>query len=401
MSEEATTTKFIGDIVFNDGEQDVKASELGTKQWVNDNFPTYTYANKNYVQTLNIDTLDDMFNSMDPAPDSTDALTMKDDFVFDDSHVMSSKAVKMLIDKSKQNDDSETNTNTKDYIDITDYVALNAGEREIHVNKDDDTKYVKDIDILFSNYFGPMNDIKIEFLNSNEVKDTLELVVDTEMFEYFDMCQDLSANSFVKYIIFNGKKYELNDNTNSSYDYEGWGFTSTLKLTNLPMIFKLDYEPSFKVYLAQDIVDNPNTTITHYAPIEESMNAINDFIVGSPVYLTGKVYKFKNNEFISSTATDTTDCICSVKTNGKWNEYVGICVRIDDKNKRVTFATHGDYLVRVNDTSCYGIGDEVFVDEGELKVITGQTAITSKIRRTTVGIITAKINDNTLAVFKS
>ena len=146
-----------------------------------------------------------------------------------------------------------------------------------------------------------------------------------------------------------------------------------------------------------------NTTITHYCPIEESMNSINDFIIGAPVYLTGNVYRYDKStkSFISSTETDTTDCICSVKTNGKWNEYVGICVKIDEKNKCITFATHGDYLVRVTDTSCYGIGDEVFVDEGELKTLTGQTAITSKIRRTTVGIITAKINETMLAVFKS
>ena len=143
-----------------------------------------------------------------------------------------------------------------------------------------------------------------------------------------------------------------------------------------------------------------NTTITHYCPIEESMNAITDFIIGSPVYLTGKVYKYEKNQFIPSTATDTTDCICSVKTNGKWNEFVGICVRIDEENKCVTFSSHGDYLVKVNDTSCYGVGDEVFVDDGELKVITGQTAITAKIRRTTVGIITAIIDEQHLSVFK-
>ena len=146
-----------------------------------------------------------------------------------------------------------------------------------------------------------------------------------------------------------------------------------------------------------------NTTITHYCPIEESMNSINDFIIGAPVYLTGNVYRYDKStkSFISSTETDTTDCICSVKTNGKWNEYVGICVKIDEKNKCITFATHGDYLVRVTDTSCYGIGDEVFVDEGELKTLTGQTAITSKIRRTTAGVITSIINKNMLAIFKS
>ena len=144
-----------------------------------------------------------------------------------------------------------------------------------------------------------------------------------------------------------------------------------------------------------------NTTITHYCPIEESINLIDDFIIGTPVYLTGKVYKYVDNKFITSMEDDTTDCICSVKTNGKWNEYVGICVKIDKQNKCVTFATHGDYLVKVTDTSCYGIGDEVFIDNGELKTLTGQTAITSKIRRTTVGIITAKINETILSVFKA
>ena len=50
------------------------------------------------------------------------------------------------------------------------------------------------------------------------------------------------------------------------------------------------------------------------------------------------------------------------------------------------------YMVRVDDTSCYGIGDEVFIDN-KLKILTGETSITSKIRRMTVCIITSKIND--------
>ena len=58
-------------------------------------------------------------------------------------------------------------------------------------------------------------------------------------------------------------------------------------------------------------------------------------------------------------------------------------------------------MIRVTDSSCYAIGDEVFVDNGELKTLTGQTAITSKIHRTTVGIVTSIINETTLSVFKS
>ena len=162
-------------------------------------------------------------------------------------------------------------------------------------------------------------------------------------------------------------------------------------------------EIAMKSYVDNLHATPSSTTITHYCPIEEPLNTINDFIIGSPVYLTGNVYKFdkQTKSFIRSTIEDTTDCICSVKTNGKWSEYVGICVKIDEENRCVTFATHGDYLVKVTDTSCYSIGDEVFIDEGELKVLSGQTSITSKIKRTTVGIVTSKINDTMLSVFKS
>ena len=37
-----------------------------------------------------------------------------------------------------------------------------------------------------------------------------------------------------------------------------------------------------------------NTTITHYSPIEQSVSSINDFIIGGPIYMSGKVYKQTN-----------------------------------------------------------------------------------------------------------
>ncbi|WP_289705069.1 hypothetical protein, partial [Bacteroides acidifaciens] len=146
-----------------------------------------------------------------------------------------------------------------------------------------------------------------------------------------------------------------------------------------------------------------NTTITHYSPIESSVNTITDFVIGAPVYMTGKVYHREDSKWVPSTEADTTDCICSVKTTGTWKEYVGICVRIDEANSCITFATHGDYMVKVEDSSCYSIGDEVFIDnaDNKLKILTGETAITSKINRMTVGIITGIINGSTLAVFKA
>ena len=145
-----------------------------------------------------------------------------------------------------------------------------------------------------------------------------------------------------------------------------------------------------------------NTTITHYSPIEQSVSSINDFIIGGPIYMSGKVYKQTNEGWQPSTINDTTDCICSVKSKGKWNEYVGICVGIDEDNYSITFATHGDYMVKVNDTSLYSVGDEIFIDDDNvLKILSGNTAITSKIQRTIIGIITAKINDKFMSVFKS
>ncbi len=180
---------------------------------------------------------------------------------------------------------------------------------------------------------------------------------------------------------------------------------SCVKLSDLDNYAKLSDLENYQL--------KSNTTITHYCPIETSINSINDFIIGAPVYITGHVYKYINNNQIPdlsnfvrwtpSTEADTTDCICSVKTTGTWNEYIGICTNIDDKNNCITFASGGDYLVRVNDTSCYSIGDEVFIDneDNKLKVLSGETAITAKLRRMTVGIITSKINEHMLSVFKS
>ncbi|WP_289705008.1 hypothetical protein [Bacteroides acidifaciens] len=184
----------------------------------------------------------------------------------------------------------------------------------------------------------------------------------------------------------------------------GYSWTTTQELLDAKQIYSRcimsrGYLAKFKaaIYGAQS-----NTTITHYSPIESSMNSVSDFVIGSPVYMTGKVYKHVGDEWKPSTADDTTDCICSVKTSGTWKEYVGICVRIDDKNKCITFASHGDYICKVNDSSCYSIGDEVFIDneDNKLKVLSGETAITSKIKRMTVGIITSIIDERTLAVFK-
>ena len=137
-------------------------------------------------------------------------------------------------------------------------------------------------------------------------------------------------------------------------------------------------------------------TITHLAPIDEELD-INSFVIGAPVYMTGKVYikDWKNDIWNKSSVNDSIDCIPSVKTNGTWKEYLGICTHIDKESKEIKFATHGDYLVKVNDSSTYGIGDTVYIEDHEynnkiipvLKILSEDIPLTTKINRMTVGNI--------------
>ena len=428
-TETDTTTKFIGDIIFNNGEKDINVSDLVTVDEVNE-------ALDKCVQTSNIDSLTDIFDSIDPAPDSAASLTLKPDFEFSDEHVMSSKAVKTLVDKSTPNIDLSNCVTTDELQDAVDEqlnsitytkvvkpVSLNfdySNESNVNTSLPGAIGSIVHVSLAEPNnhhwmtYEGPLGNVG----DTSAIITTHFYMIDPG--DEYPWVDEYVQHLFIQdpddeyRVIYKGS-VEHDDYLLAYWEGDETTFVKSKILKTDEDIDKAEAVTKYnfvyddnrvmsskavKTFL-DELTTNPNTTITHYAPIEESMNEITDFVIGSPVYLTGKVYKFVNNKFISSTATDTTDCICSVKTNGKWNEYVGICVRIDEKNKCVTFGSGGDYLVRVNDTSCYGIGDEVFVDEGELKVITGQTAITSKIHRTTVRIITAKINDNTLAVFKS
>ncbi|KAK8835188.1 hypothetical protein M9Y10_017115, partial [Tritrichomonas musculus] len=93
-----------------------------------------------------------------------------------------------------------------------------------------------------------------------------------------------------KYKIGNSCYLYWEEATGVLYDYFGtYGVIITLAETEVEMevldqiALKTDLE-AYQLKL--------NTTITHYCPIELSLNKIEDFIIGAPVYLTGKVYKY-------------------------------------------------------------------------------------------------------------
>ena len=139
-----------------------------------------------------------------------------------------------------------------------------------------------------------------------------------------------------------------------------------------------------------------NTTITHYCPIEAG-EEISDYKIGKPVFMSGHVYKYENERWVSSTTNDSTDCICSVINDGTWKEFVGIIVNIDEKNGCIKFASHGDFLFYVDDSNIYQIGDVILYDG---KILDENYAMTLKIQQSIVGKVSGKINEHYIAIFK-
>ena len=153
-----------------------------------------------------------------------------------------------------------------------------------------------------------------------------------------------------------------------------------------------------------------NTTITHNAPIVESLN---NYEIGSPVFMSGHVYMYEGGIYVEETTS--TDCISSVKSTGTYKEFLSIVVNKHKSGDKVTigdvvkydveinqetvdFATHGDYYFRVDDSSKYKIGDTVLYDGS---IVDDDVPITNKIIKSTIGSITGIINEHYVSVFKS
>ncbi|WP_290088320.1 hypothetical protein, partial [Muribaculum intestinale] len=94
----------------------------------------------------------------------------------------------------------------------------------------------------------------------------------------------------------------------------------------------------------------------------------------------------------------STDCICSVVINGSYKEFVGVITEVDAENGCIKFATHGDFLFTVDDSNLYQIGDVILYNG---KILDEDFGLSCKIQRSIVGVVTAKINETTLSLFKS
>ena len=141
-------------------------------------------------------------------------------------------------------------------------------------------------------------------------------------------------------------------------------------------------------------------TVTHISPIDENYT-YDDFTIGSPVYMSGKVYvkDYENKIWKLSTRNDTIDCISSIKPTGTLKEYLGICV--SKETDEITFASHGDFLVKVGDSSKYEIGDIIYINDNmDISILDENTPLTAKINKSIIGTITSIIDSEFVAVFR-
>ena len=334
-----TTTTFIGDIKFNDGETDRLVSDLATVDEVNEAFTKY------YDKTQ----CDSKFALKDDIGNTIDAYTK--------TECDSKFALKV-----NGYTESIMSLSTSSYSSETTYNA-SVGDR-FRLGTRIGGGAVQYYTVILTDEFNTQAGQKIE------------------------------VEAYYFTITFNQTYTRLVFRPNSN----------ELVLNNLVLEVPNNVVYNNEVYTKTECDDkfalkNPSTTITHYAPIEEP---IANYHIGCPTFMSGKVYKRDDNtntvSWIQSTPNDSIDCICSCITTGNSKTFAGIITSIDSKNNSITFATHGDYLFKVNDSSKYNVGDTICYDGS---VIVDNTIPTIAIQQSIIGQVSSIIDSTTLAVLKT
>ena len=189
----------------------------------------------------------------------------------------------------------------------------------------------------------------------------------------------------------------------SLYDIEGNMYLSSAYIKP-PLVFKdnkltIQYDSS-KLNISDsglNVID-PNSiitsrTITHDTKPEES---IENYELGKPCFMTGNVYRRKDTLWIDYDI-DNTNCIPGCKSTGNWNEFLGIITKIDSYNDVVQFASHGDYIVYVDNSSLYSVSDIITYDGS---IISIDSIPTLKQLACIVGRITKILDEHYVAIFK-
>ena len=234
------------------------------------------------------------------------------------------------------------------------------------------------------------------FYGDNETSLSIRKQDDTKLFSFGEDKNRPDTQAVDTYLEFN--------RSDSTTSYE-WRIYS---LSNHNLDF-YNYQGKRAGYIDCTSNKQMNTTITHNAPLTEDLDK---YEIGAPVFMSGKVYKLEDGKYINE--TDSINCIPSVKPTGYYKEFLGIVVAKHKKGDKITigdvvkrdiiiqqdtidFATHGDFYFKVRDSWPYQPGDIILYDGN---IVRESQPITTRIQRMIVGVVTAIIDPDTVAIFK-
>ena len=234
------------------------------------------------------------------------------------------------------------------------------------------------------------------FYGDNETSLSIRKQDDTKLFSFGEDKNRPGTETVDTYLEFN--------RSDSTTSYE-WRIYS---LSNHNLDF-YNYQGKRAGYIDCTSNKQMNTTITHNAPLTEDLDK---YEIGAPVFMSGKVYKLEDGKYINE--TDSINCIPSVKPTGYYKEFLGIVVAKHKKGDKITigdvvkrdiiiqqdtidFATHGDFYFKVRDSWPYQPGDIILYDGN---IVRESQPITTRIQRMIVGVVTAIIDPDTVAIFK-
>ena len=243
--------------------------------------------------------------------------------------------------------------------------------------------------------------------NHNLIFNNITETTESKLFEF-----SMVDSRHPLYTVRGGTENSTGFSIKNSSTNNWWRFAAAYNANDKEEYLRLYWNNIYLCYFknCDDDINLLNTTITHNAPLEESLD---NYVIGKPVFISGNVYKLKEGKYVDR--TDTTDCIPSVKTEGKYKEYLGIVVAKHKAGETVTvgdvvkhdviigqdtidFATHGDFYLKVNDSWPYQVGDTVLYN-GD--IVNDEGPMTNKIQRMIAGVVTAIVDPGTLAIFKA
>ena len=234
------------------------------------------------------------------------------------------------------------------------------------------------------------------FYGDNETSLSIRKQDDTKLFSFGEDKNRPDTQAVDTYLEFN------RSDTTTSYEWRIYSLSNH----NLDFV---NYQGTRAGYIDCTSNKQMNTTITHNAPLTEDLDK---YEIGAPVFMSGKVYKLEDGKYINE--TDSINCIPSVKPTGYYKEFLGIVVAKHKKGDKITigdvvkrdiiiqqdtidFATHGDFYFKVRDSWPYQPGDIILYDGN---IVRESQPITTRIQRMIVGVVTAIIDPDTVAIFK-